>query len=127
MKLETHHPPRAFTVGQRHPITLKDCACIRLEPDEQVTFLTPGGGEYDVVRTAWGFYATPSLNGRLRQFGLRGVLIRSSIGRYFVWLVEAEREMEFQQYLETQGHRVVAWLDTDEALQQLEQRMHADD
>jgi hypothetical protein len=51
--------------------------------------VTKSGAEYDVAAKDWGFYATPSLNGRLQQFGLRGVLIRNrGTGRYFVLLVE---------------------------------------
>jgi hypothetical protein len=45
-----------------------------LEPDEQVT-LTTRRRQYDVAPKEWGFYAAPSLNGRLPQFKLQAVLI----------------------------------------------------
>ena len=83
MKFTPIDPARVFSVGRGGRIQLKDTARITLEPDEQVTFVTRAGAEYDVVRKSWGYYATPSLNGRLRRFGLRAVLSRSpdEIGR----------------------------------------------
>ena len=89
-----------FTVGTGDlKFQMADCAAIRLDNDEQVTFVTDDGAEYDVARKDWGFYATPSLNGRLSGFGLRGVLIRNrKTGRYFVLLVRTGHEAEFEQY-----------------------------
>jgi hypothetical protein len=95
---------------------MADCGRVELEPDEQLTFTTPDGAEYDVARKSWGFYATPSLNGRLREFGLRGVLVRNRIGRYFVLLVERGHEDEFESYRALEELDVIAWLDSDEAL-----------
>jgi hypothetical protein len=80
-----------------------------------VTFTTAAGGEYDVARKAWGFYATPSLNGRLPDHGLRPALAANAQGRLYLLLVEAGREPEFEAYLAGESMRVVAWLDTDEA------------
>lgn len=116
-------PPREFPVGRCQKILLKDCGRMEMEPDEQITFTTPTGAEYDVARKSWGFYATPSMNGRLTQFGLRGVLVKSPKGKYYLWLVERGKEMEFQQYLAQEKHRLIAWLDSDAALETLEKRM----
>ena len=74
MKFTPNDPPRLFEVEQG--IQLKDCGRLLLAPGEQVTFVTTSGGEYDVARTAWGFYATPSLNDRLKKFGLKAVLTK---------------------------------------------------
>src|SRR5688500_15090851 len=99
---------------------MHDCGAVRLEADEQLTFVTEAGGELDVARKDWGFYATPSLNGRLQDFGLRGVLIRNRLtDRYFVLLVEQGRETAFDVYLAQERCDVVAWLDTTEALTRL--------
>ena len=74
MKIDLKNPPRSYEVGRTVKLQMKDCGTIRLEPDEQLTFTTEAGAEYDLARKDWGFYATPSLNGRLQQFGLRAVL-----------------------------------------------------
>lgn len=53
-----------------------------------------------VARKSWGFYATPSLNGQLVTFGLRGALVKEPRNRYFVMLVQAGKEEDFFAYLE---------------------------
>jgi hypothetical protein len=99
---------------------------VRLEPDEQVTFITPSGTELDVVRKSWGYYATPSLNKRLRRFRLRGVLAKGTDGKtFFLLLVEDGKEQEFQQYLAQTGMTALCWLDSDEAFRELEQKLRA--
>jgi hypothetical protein len=125
VKVALNDPPRAFAVGLGQVIQLHDCASIHLEPDEQVTFRTESGGEYDVCRKDWGFYATPSLNGRLLRFGLRGVLVKNRKGQYFVLLVEAGKEASFHEYLDVEKLVIVSWLDGDAELGRLEARGEA--
>lgn len=120
MKFDELDPPRVFTVGNSVQFDMHDCGRVALEPDEQVTFTTEGGGEMDVARKDWGFYATPSLNGRLPNFGLRAVLVRNTLtGRYFVLVVERSKEAAFDAYLVQEFCEVVHWLDTNEALEAL--------
>jgi hypothetical protein len=124
VKFAPKNPPRRFTVGNAVKFDMKDCGTLALEPDEQVTFTTEGGAEYDVARKDWGFYATPSLNGRLEQFGLRGVLIKNrGTARYFVLLVERGREKAFDAYCEQENLAVIAWLDSAAALDALARRL----
>lgn len=122
MRFTPIDPPRIFEVGhEEKKIVLKDCARVDLEPDEQVAFTTPAGAEYDVTRKAWGFYATPSLNGRLLRFGLRGVLVKNRINQYFVMLVERGHETAFERYVAEERLVVVSWLDETGVLQRLEE------
>lgn len=109
MKITSIDPPREFCVG--NGIVVKNCARIGLQPDEQVTFVTESGAEYDVMRKAWGYYATPSLNGRLRSNGYKTALVRSASGKYFVMLVEIERVSEFVSYLQAENETFMEWLD----------------
>lgn len=124
MKFEEKSPPRRFTVGNAVKFEMRDCGTLALAPDEQVTLVTESGAEYDVSRKDWGFYATPSLNGRLESFGLRAVLIRNTLtGRYFVLLVERGREEAFTAYRVQESLEVVAWLDSTDALNALRARL----
>jgi hypothetical protein len=124
LKFNPRQPPRAFQVGPQGQITIFDQGRIELEPNEQVTFTLPQGAEYDVTRKDWGFYATPSLNGRLEQFGLRGVLIKNrGTGRFFVLLVEKGKEADFEKYCRSENLAAVAWLDSTAALESLERKV----
>jgi hypothetical protein len=121
MKFEPKQPPRRFPVGSAVRVDMHDCGTMKLEANEQVTFATQSGAEYDVARKDWGFYATPSLNGRLTQFGLRAVLLKNrGTGRFFVFLVERGHEPAFDAYCAQENLAIVTWMDTDEALQRLE-------
>ena len=120
MKLDINNPPREFEVGLGEIIRLKDCAHITLAADEQITFLTESGAEYDVARKSWGFYATPSLNGRLERFNLRGVMVKNRKLQYFIMLVERGKEPLFQRYLDVEQLIIVCWLDSSQALERLE-------
>ena len=91
-----------------------------MQPDEQLTFTTEQGGEYDLARKIWGFYATPSLNGRLLQFGLHAVLVKNKIGRYFVLLKEQGRQAEFGEYLRLEELEIITMLDSTASLERLE-------
>lgn len=114
MEVRERKPPRRFTAGHPDsPVNLQHCADIALAPDEQVTFVAESGSEFDVVRKAWGYYATPSLDVRLPAHGLRPALCRSGTRRYLL-LAEKDRMDEFHAYLRSQRMEVIAWLDTDE-------------
>jgi SAM-dependent methyltransferase len=120
MKIRVLEPPREFQVGRGAPITIRDCGRVELQADEQITLVTESGGEYDVARKSWGFYATPSLNARLKRFGFRPALVRSGDDKWYVFLLEGGGEAEFARYLRLEGHLVVAWLDDPETLRALE-------
>ena len=126
MRYTPIEPPRSFEVGLRGQVQMKDCARLQLEPDEQVTFVTESGAEFDVARKGFGYYATPSLNGRLRSFGLRAVLVRSRVGQYFILLVERGMDDAFSRYAAEHELRLVCWMDSDEALADLDRKVNSD-
>lgn len=120
MELNETKPPRAFMVGLRNTVEMKEAAKIFLEPDEIVTFLGAPGVEYDVARKVWGFYATPSLNYRLPKFGLRPALVKNSQGRWYVLLIEGDGGKAFKEYVKSEAVSIVAWLDSKETLKKIE-------
>ncbi|MCA1998183.1 MAG: hypothetical protein LDL25_00200 [Hyphomicrobiales bacterium] len=116
MRIDEKSPPRRFGVGIAG-LMLSHVADIALEPDEMVTFRHGQAGEYDVTRKSWGYYATPSLGGRLRRHGLRAALTRNIDTRQcFVVLVEAGREAEWHAYNAAERQEIVLWLDDFDTL-----------
>ena len=113
MKLNEENPPREFKVGLDNQIVIKDCGTIHMKPDEQITFVTGDGKEYDVARKDWGFYATPSMNGRLKNFGFKTALVKNSHNKYYIMLVEKEKTIEFEKYLKKENNYFLRWLDDD--------------
>jgi len=120
VKFTPTDPPRKFEVsGAGVRLHLSDCGRLALAADEQVTFTTEAGGEFDVTRKNWGFYATPSTNGRLKTFGLRAALVRNVAGQLFVILVEHDKEDRFLAYIEADKQTLLTWLDDDAAVERL--------
>jgi hypothetical protein len=119
MRIEPREPPREFAVGRRGA-RLAHVADVWLGDDELITLRTESGTELDVTRKDWGYYATPSLNRRLAEHGLRAALCvgvpraERDADRMYVMVVEAGRERAFAAYLEAEEMRVLAWLDSDE-------------
>jgi len=113
MRITRHETPRRYAVGR---VEISDCAAIELVTDEQVTFLTEGRAGYDVTRKSWGWYATPSLNGRLADHGLRAALVRNEAGRAYLLLVDTGQEPAFEAYLAAEKMQVLTWLDSDGAI-----------
>ena len=111
MEIKVNDPPRKFSVGQDNKIELKDCGRIKLENNELVTFTTNDNKEYDVAKKDWGFYATPSVNKRLHNFGFKTALVKNSSSEYYVMLVENDKMDLFQEYLKSEKQKVELWLD----------------
>ncbi len=124
MKYIPIDPPRQFPVGAEGKIIIKDCGRISLEYDEQVTFTTESAGEYDLARKDWGFYATPSLNGRLLSFGLHAVLVKNTVtSKCYIFLVEDGKEDSYRAYMKQESMIEVCRIDSDEALERVEKNM----
>ena len=117
MKFHKIDPPSKFKVNE--DVSMSDWGRIELGPDEQVTFSTESGAEYDVARKSWGFYATPSLNGRLVKYGLRAALVKNNESKFYLMLVENGKEDQFLEYLNSESQKLVSWLDSEEVLQDI--------
>lgn len=110
MKIDLKDPPRAFAVGVDGRIVLNHVGDVHLASNEQLTFVTDNGANFDFVRKEWGFYATPSINSRLVQEGFKTALVRNEGGRIYVMVVEDIMMLEFEKYCRIEGQRVLCWL-----------------
>ena len=103
--------PREFRVGRTKQIIISDCGSINLEADEQITLVDDNGKEYDIARKSWGYYATPSVNGRLQKFGYKTAIVMNELTNMkFVMIVEEDREVEFRDYCKEERLKVLEWL-----------------
>ncbi len=109
MKIIKNHPPRKFKPSKN--ITIKDCARIYLNQNEQVTFLTKKKQEYDICKKDWGFYATPSINGRLKSYGFKTAIIKNiKTKKIYLFIIEKGKEKSFYKYLREENCKVLKWL-----------------
>ena len=108
MKLQLNKIPRTFTVGR---LKISDFGHIHLEPDEMIVFERKNGRCFDFVAKDWGYYATPSINGRLRDQGFKTAIVKNPNGKIFVLVVDQDKITDFLQYCDLEGCKIVNWLD----------------
>ncbi len=110
MNIKENVPHRRFCVGKDKNIVLHHCADIELKSNEQVTFIGDNKHEYDVVKTEWGYYATPSVNNRLIKFKIKTALTQNSTGQIYVMLVHEDKISNFQEYCVAEKITVLEWI-----------------
>jgi len=111
MKFHRNDPPRVYEVGTNRTIAISDIGDIHLAPNEQVTFVTDSGMRHDFTRKDWGFYATPSINGRLANEGFKTALVQNRSGRIYLMVVEPAKMAAFKDYCKVGEQTVLQWLD----------------
>ena len=111
MEINLKEQPRIFKIGTEKDIEIQDWGNIILDKDEMISFKSENGKNYDVVSKEWGYYATPSINGRLLDEGFKTALVKNTQNRYYIILVEKEKIDEFFSYINKDNQKVVEWLD----------------
>ena len=101
---------RKFQSGLYKKIYLKDSGKIFLKKNELVSFVTEDLSEHDVVRKDWGFYATQSINSRLKK-NFKTALVINPLERIFVMVVEKKYLNKFKKYCKDEKQKVLCWLD----------------
>ena len=110
MRIKIYKKKREFAVGINKKITLKDVGRIFLKPNEQITFVTKNGSKHDVTRKKWGFYATQSVNSRLKK-NFKTAIVINRLKRVYIMLVERKYLNEFKKYCKIENQKILFWLD----------------
>lgn len=111
MRFDRKDPPRVYRVGENGEIAISDLGEMALAPNEQLTFLSQTGKPYDFTAKDWGFYATQSINGRVRDAGFKTALVRNEQGRIYIMVVDNDRRDAFDAYCAAEKQTVLEWLD----------------
>ncbi len=111
MKFKKNKVPRPFVVGIKKKLIIKEMGTVYLTPNEQLTFITGSKKKYDFTRKNWGFYATPSINSRLKKEGFKTALTKNPINRIFVMIIEKENMLKFKKYCKDHKLKILFWLD----------------
>ena len=96
---------RLFTAGITK-LKIIDKGSIYLKNDNQVTFRYKKS-EYDVCRKNWGYYATPSINGRLQNFGFKTFLTQNKFKKIYINLVHSNKIKTFKKYLKKEKSKIL--------------------
>ncbi|WP_075483173.1 hypothetical protein [Candidatus Pelagibacter communis] len=104
---------RKFKVGRKKNIILKDVGSIKLNDNENITFIDTNLREYDVCKKNWGYYATPSLNKRVKKYGyIAGLVYNKKFKTFFIHLVDTRKKKIFKSYLKKENMKLICWLNS---------------
>jgi len=92
---------RNFVVGGNKNIYINEKAKIYLKNNEQVVFLDQSS-QYEIVKKNWGFYATPSINKRLKKNKFRTFLVINKKKNIYLMLVNKSKIKIFNNYLKNE-------------------------
>ena len=94
MKIKINKKPRKFTVGLNNTI-LKDLGKIYLNNNEHSTFIK----KVNTMKLKdWGYYATPSVNKRLKILNFEHLSLKIHLNQ-FILIVHKEKIKNFRKYL----------------------------
>lgn len=112
MKIDILKKKRKFRVGYNKNITLSHVADLDLKTDELVTFISNNKKEqYDVTKKSWGYYATPSVNDRLKNYKFKTAIVKNKNNQIYIMLIHSNKMILFKNYLKKEKCQVVSWLD----------------
>ena len=103
---------RKFKPSKYSDVVLKDCGKIILNNNEQVTFSDKykQNNDYDVTKKDWGYYATPSINSRLKKNNfISYIVLNKSTNLFFIMIVHKNKKNLFLKYLKKENLKIVTW------------------
>lgn len=110
MKFNKNKKKRTFLTGVRNKEKIIDVGKIFLEKNEMITFETKNKSRHDVTKKDWGFYATQSINSRLKK-KFKTALVSNLQNRIYIMMVEKIKMNLFKKYCKLEKQKVLIWLD----------------
>lgn len=102
---------RFFYPNKFLKIKLKHVANIYLKSDEMITFLDFKKNEYDVVKKSWGYYATPSIDKRLKKNFYETYLVKNAAtNNKFIFIVNIKKKKDFKIYIKKNNIKIIKFL-----------------
>ena len=111
VEIKISKKPRIFKVGENKKIKIKEVGFLYLKKNEQITFISENKKNYDFIKKSWGYYATSSINGRLKKEGFKTALVRNKFNKYYIMVVDKKKIKNFKNYCKTENQEVVEWID----------------
>ena len=102
---------RKFKPFANSKIVIKDCGKIFLNNDELVTFSDKNKKKfnYDITKKNWGYYATPSINKRLKNNNFESFIVLNKFKDFFIMIVYKNKKKIFLDYLKKNRLKIIQW------------------
>ena len=110
MQVKKKNKPRKFLVNKKTNLIVSDVGEIKLKEKEHLTIKVQNK-KNEICAMNWGFYATSSINHRLKKEGFATAFVKNSYGKFFVMVVNIKKKKLFNSYCKSEKIKVVKWLD----------------
>ena len=105
--MEIKKKNRKFLVNK---LKINHVANLTLKPFEQITLVSKDKSEYDISKTDWGYYATPSINQRLKENKLDTYIVFNKLNKkIFIHLVHKKKALRYKRYLKEENLEIITW------------------
>lgn len=105
--MEIKKKNRKFLVNK---LKINHVANLTLKSFEQITLVSKDKSEYDISKTDWGYYATPSINQRLKENNLDTYIVFNKLNKkIFIHLVHKKKALRYKRYLKEENLEIISW------------------
>jgi len=110
-KIKLLKKPRILKVGENKKIKIKEVGYVYLKNNEQITLINENKKNYDIVKKSWGYYATSSVNDRLKKEGFKTAIVKNKSNKYYIMIVDIKKIKNFNNYCKKENQKVIEWID----------------
>ena len=110
-KIKLLKKPRIFKVGENKKIKIKEVGYVYLKNNEQITLINENKKKHDIVKKSWGYYATSSVNSRLKKEGFKTAIVKNKSNGYYIMIVDIKKIKNFKNYCKKENQKVIEWID----------------
>jgi hypothetical protein len=95
---------RSWYVGKKENIKIYEKAKIELNQNEQISFIDKNGSDiYEICKKIWGFYLSPSINKRLKNYNHKIYLTKDKFNKVFIMAVSLNQIKKFKFYCKSEN------------------------
>ena len=89
----------SWTVGNKKNIVITEKLKIKLNDNEQVSFVGKKNKlNYEICKKNWGYYISPSINKRLKDYGYTVYIAKNKDGNIYLLAVDLKKINKFIVY-----------------------------
>jgi len=95
---------RSWKVGEKKTINITEKIKIELDDNEQASFVEKNGNySYEVCKKNWGYYLSPSINKRMKDYNHKIYLTKDESNKIFIMAVKSKKIQSFILYCKSEN------------------------
>ena len=110
MRLLKKRKKREFVANKKTNLIVSDVGKLLLKNNEHLT-IQVANKKNEICAMSWGLYATSSINHRLKKEGFKTFLVKNSLNKLFIMLVDKRKTKQFKRYLLKEKIKILKRLD----------------